>query len=1123
MATLNSPGTLVSVVNESFYAPAAPGTVPVVFVASASNKQNGSGTGTALGTLDANAGKVYTITSQRDLVDTFGVPFFETDASGNSVHAGELNEYGLQAAYSLLGVSSQAYVVRADVDLGQLSPSSSVPNGEPAAGTYWLDTDNSVYGVSQWDAENKLFVNKTPLVIDNDNKETVADLSGSMWVPKASFGTQGSYAMVVTSENTNQLWFKNTDNVWVDVGSNEETEFSSGGFSSTCWQTSWPVVKSTGFGAVNTGSTLSVNGITVTLGATVTPTGVASSINAQMYTYGVGARVVDNRLAIYADATAASNGSTADGKIALSEVGTATNVLTRLGLVSGTYGAVELAVQPHTQVPRFSANKNPTGSVYVKTTAPNSGANWSVKYYNGSTKTWGTVSTPMYTSSESATYAYDKAGGLNIPVGTLFVEYNYDHGTGANETTPKLASFKVHRRNAVAPTTISYNVPTSFVSFNTSTTSTFFIKETVANSASFGVAKTVTLQPGASLNDFVTAVSAAGLTNVSANYNSTARVMSLSHALGGEIKLLNGTNSPLTGAGNNALGFTAYNMVTKTGTANLYATGDYEGDAYTLKASNWKPLVFEAKASAPFTMPADGQLWFNPEVSEVDVMYHDGTTWVGYLTAFPQSDPNGPQVSAVAPTTQSDGTPLADGDIWVSTADLENYGRNVYVWNGSTLKWIVQDPTDQVTSNGWLFADARWATTGQAEAASTIKDLLSSDYLDPDAPDPALYPEGMRLWNLRRSNNNVKKYVRNYINVEANDGLNLRFNNDVMNDDNNPYFADRWVSSSPNAQDGAGTFGRLAQRGVVVAALKSLVDTNQAVRDTDTLVFNLISCPGYPELVQNMVAFNNDRRQTAFVLADTPFRLAANATELSAWGMNTNGALDNGDVGAVTYDEYAAFYYPSGFTNDNTGNAIVVPPSHIMMRTIARSDNVSYPWFAPAGLRRGTVDNVSSVGYVDKTTGEFTRVALYEGLRDVLAQNGKINPISDLPGSGLVVMGQYTRANAASALDRVNVARLVCYLRRQLEILARPFLFEPNDKITRDEIKESAESLLLELVGQRALYDFIVVCDESNNTPARIDRNELWMDIAIEPVKAVEFIYIPLRLVNTGAIAAGNV
>jgi phage tail sheath protein FI len=95
-------------------------------------------------------------------------------------------------------------------------------------------------------------------------------------------------------------------------------------------------------------------------------------------------------------------------------------------------------------------------------------------------------------------------------------------------------------------------------------------------------------------------------------------------------------------------------------------------------------------------------------------------------------------------------------------------------------------------------------------------------------------------------------------------------------------------------------------------------------------------------------------------------------------------------------------------------------------------------------------------------------------------------------------------------------------LRYQLAVLVKPFLFEPNDSQTRHEVKSAVDALLTELVGQRALYDFLVVCDTTNNTPARIDRSELWVDIAIEPVKAVEFIYIPLRIMNTGAIAAMN-
>jgi phage tail sheath protein FI len=210
-------------------------------------------------------------------------------------------------------------------------------------------------------------------------------------------------------------------------------------------------------------------------------------------------------------------------------------------------------------------------------------------------------------------------------------------------------------------------------------------------------------------------------------------------------------------------------------------------------------------------------------------------------------------------------------------------------------------------------------------------------------------------------------------------------------------------------------------------------------------------------------------------------------------------------------------FYPSGFTSDNFGNDIVVPASHMILRTIALSDQVSYPWFAPAGTRRGGITNASSVGYIT-SEGEFESIALNEGQRDTL-YTSNVNPITFITGAGLVNYGQKTRARNASALDRINVARLVIYLRSQLNRLAKPYVFEPNDKITRDEIKQQAEGLMLELVGQRALYDFIVVCDESNNTPARIDRNELYLDIAIEPVKAVEFIYIPLRLKNTGEIS----
>jgi hypothetical protein len=381
----------------------------------------------------------------------------------------------------------------------------------------------------------------------------------------------------------------------------------------------------------------------------------------------------------------------------------------------------------------------------------------------------------------------------------------------------------------------------------------------------------------------------------------------------------------------------------------------------------------------------------------------------------------------------------------------------------------------------------------------------------------------MLLWNLRRSGFNVKEFQQNYIDVNADNARYKSSFNDIgqsptSGDAQADYYPHRWVTVSSNQEDGSGTFGRKAQRKVIVKALQALVNSNDQLRDDESRIFNLIACPGYPELIGEMITLNYDRGLTAFVVGDTPARLTPDATSLLAWGTNARLALEDNDLGAASYDEYMGMFYPWGFTSDNFGNNVVVPPSHMMLRTIALSDQVSYPWFAPAGLRRGGITNATAVGYVDSQEGEFKAVALNNGQRDTLYE-AKINPITFFTGTGLVNYGQKTRAKAASALDRINVARLVIYLRRQLSLLAKPYIFEPNDKITRDEIKAAVEGLLLELVGQRALYDYLVVCDESNNTPSRIDRNELWIDIAIEPVKAIEFIYIPLRLKNTGEIA----
>ena len=117
----------------------------------------------------------------------------------------------------------------------------------------------------------------------------------------------------------------------------------------------------------------------------------------------------------------------------------------------------------------------------------------------------------------------------------------------------------------------------------------------------------------------------------------------------------------------------------------------------------------------------------------------------------------------------------------------------------------------------------------------------------------------------------------------------------------------------------------------------------------------------------------------------------------------------------------------------------------------------------------------------------------------------------------MIVWGQKTSYGAASALDRVNVMRLLMYIKRALRKGAFPFVFEPNDKITRDDLKAMADGFLNDIMAKRGLYDFVTLCDTSNNTPYIIDNNELYMDVALKPVKAAEFIYIPIRVLSTGA------
>jgi hypothetical protein len=1137
---LVSPGVEVTVIDESQYIPSAVNTVPYFVVATAQNKVSSDGITVAAGTLAANANKTYLITSQRDLAATFGVPFFYNTTTGTPINGYELNEYGLLAAYSALGVTNRAYVQRADVDLTELTASLTRPTGSPNNGDYWLDTTVSTWGIFEWDQTTATFNNVAPLVITDATDTVSGDDTIAGNTPKASIGSIGDYAVVAVGVNIFG-YYKKFDNTWNQIGSN-------------AWKTSWPTV--TGSAAPTTltaGSNIFINDsslITVPVAPDNTVAGLAAAINSASIT-GVTATATSNVLRIYADSTAANDGSTlSNNGIVTIDAGTVGGaaLLTALGITAGEYAAPDYEPAYSYEQPRWRTTDidggRPTGSVWQNLSTANNGLNLSFKSYSAALGVFVSQTVPAYANDTAAIYALDPTGGgKNIPVGnsyTLFNNFFYS-------TTPLTTfAFEILNRYATGATeVIGTTTPTSFTVGNS-----FTILATAAGQSTnnTGIA---TIGGTGTVADFITAVSAANVPYVSASVNTAGNIV-LTHSQGGTIFL-----TPIAGGGTPiiAAGFTTSTDKVRQSPVN----------AASLVLSNFvsTPLfTYTSSPTAPDQDPADGRLWYYSAVDDVDIMIQDDGIWQGYQNVtndvrgydLTLCNATGPIISATAPTTQTDAaeSDLAYGDLWVDTSDLENYPK-LYGWESVSGQdqWVEIDTTDQVTQNGILFADARWSSNGTtdpvADPLPSIQDLLESNYLDPDAPDPSLYPQGMLLFNTRRSGYNVKSFQSNYFTTTATDysidvwsatttyseNTFVSYNNGIyvcilaptanQNPTNGTYWSlislNTWLTASGNRDNGAMWSGRLAQRQLIVQALKSGIDTSATAREEQTQ-FNIIATPAYPELTPNMIALSNERNNTLFVVGDTPMRLGPDGNSLVAFATNNNGlGQPNGD-GNIATSNYCGVFYPSCQTTDLGGNTVVAPPSHMMVRTILRSDAASYPWLAPAGTRRGVIDNANAIGYIEATTGEFQQIGVSQSVRDILYERN-INPITFIPGIGITNFGNKTSTTTTTALDRINVARLVAFLRGRLEEIGKLYLFEPNDTITRNEITNTCNSLMIDLVAKRAIYDYLVVCDLSNNTPARIDRNELWVDIAIEPVKAVEFIYIPLRIKNTGEIAGG--
>jgi phage tail sheath protein FI len=266
--------------------------------------------------------------------------------------------------------------------------------------------------------------------------------------------------------------------------------------------------------------------------------------------------------------------------------------------------------------------------------------------------------------------------------------------------------------------------------------------------------------------------------------------------------------------------------------------------------------------------------------------------------------------------------------------------------------------------------------------------------------------------------------------------------------------------------------------------------------NTDEFKYNLIVAPGLTRQnnsapLTTMVDNAQSRGDNLAVIDLRDFGSTLGATTTAA------SAVDS---------SYAATYWPWVQTLDpDTGEQCWVPASTMIPGVYAFNDNSSEAWFAPAGLNRG---GLSTVLRAERK--------LTNGNRDTLYTNN-VNPIATFPNAGVVVFGQKTLQKKASALDRVNVRRLLIELKSYISQVADTLVFQQNTMATRNDFLSQVNPYLESVQQRQGLYAFKVVMDDSNNTPDVIDRNQMVGQIYLQPTKTAEFIYLDFNILPTGA------
>jgi len=262
----------------------------------------------------------------------------------------------------------------------------------------------------------------------------------------------------------------------------------------------------------------------------------------------------------------------------------------------------------------------------------------------------------------------------------------------------------------------------------------------------------------------------------------------------------------------------------------------------------------------------------------------------------------------------------------------------------------------------------------------------------------------------------------------------------------------------------------------------------------DEYQFNVLLAPGVgldSSAASNMIACVEGRGDAIAIIDNGVYGTSITTAAINAAGQSSN---------------YAATYYPwVQLYSSNLGKAVWTPPSTVMGGVLAFNDQVGAEWFAPAGLNRG---GIPSVVLAERRLQQTDRDTLY---------SANVNPLATFPNSGVCVWGQKTLQRKPTALDRVNVRRLMIALKAFIGGVSRTLVFEQNTTVTRNRFLSQVNPYLESVVSRQGLYAYKVVMDDSNNTPDVVDRNQLVGQIFIQPTKTAEFIILNFNILPTGA------